>query len=83
MKDFARWTNRPGKSLIQAHLRRAFSKKLPVRMVLATTDADDTEVAGVDGNQIAKTFTVRDDLVGHVVEFDSGRFIIDFHPVPP
>ena len=81
VKDFARWTNRPGKSLIQAHLRQAYSKKLPVRMVLATTDTDETEVAGVDGNQINKTFTVRDDLVGHVVEFDSGRFIIDFHPV--
>lgn len=81
VKDFARWTNRSGKSLLQAHLKQAYSKRLPVRMVMAVTDSVDTEVAGVDGNELSKTFIVRDDLVGHVVEFDSGRFIIDFAPV--
>jgi hypothetical protein len=82
VKDFARWSKNPqGKSLLQAHLKQAYSKRLPVRMVMAVTDSVETEIAGVDGSELSKTFIVRDELVGHVVEFDSGRFIIDFHPL--
>jgi len=79
VKDFARWSKNPsGKSLLKAHLRQAYRDKLPVRMVLAQTDEVDAEVAGIAGSELSKRFLVRDDLVGSVIEFDTGRFIIDF-----
>lgn len=79
VNDFSRWSANPsGKRLLLKHLRDAFADELPVRMVLAVTDSPKAVVAGVDARKVAKTFTVKEELVGKVVEFSEYRFIIDF-----
>lgn len=54
-----------------------------MRMVLAATTDTKAVVAGVDGSKVQKTFEMRGDLVGRVVELTSAsaRFIIDFREV--
>jgi hypothetical protein len=79
VNDFSHWSANPyGKSLLRGHLKQAFEDKLPVRMVLVTTTPPKAVVAGVDASKVPKTFQVREDLVGRVIEFTSERFVIDF-----
>jgi hypothetical protein len=81
VKNFQRWkaSNPRGKLLLEEHLKQAYKDRLPVHMVVAVTEDPGTGiVVGVTGTDLDPTFSVRDDLVGKVVEFDTGRFVIDF-----
>ena len=53
---------------LSEHLTRARDASLPVRMVVTFTER---EKAG-------KSYHVRPDLTGKIVEFDGDRFVIDF-----
>ena len=71
-------TNRNGKELFRQHLRQAFVGKLRVRMVVATPRDPARIAARKEARSVPKTFSVREDLVGKVLEFDGDRFVIEF-----
>lgn len=73
----SRWQgNHIGRDLLHEHLTRAFREKLPVRMVIATLKKP--QVVTADASTQPKTFSIRKDLVGRVVEFDGDTFVIDY-----
>jgi hypothetical protein len=71
--------NRIGRKLIWTHLRTAFDRKLPVRLVIATLDRpEDADRITTDASPFSKTFSTDTNLVGRVVEFDDEKFAIEF-----
>jgi len=52
-------------------------------MVLVTTTPVKAVVAGVDASKVKKTFQVKEDLVGRMVECTNERVIIDFRVRQP
>jgi len=77
--SLSRWAgNAAGNNLLREHLTKAISDNLPVWLVIARTDATDIVDSGQDASQAAKTFGVREDLVGKVVTFDGDHFEIEF-----
>jgi len=74
----SRWrVNTPGKNLLISHISEAHASRLPVRLIIATTSDPAVVDAGEDASKIAKTFHVREDLVGHVTTFDGDNYVID------
>ena len=61
--------------LLSQHLTLARDGELPVRMIVKTPVDDGT-------NKHGRSFHVRRDLIGKLVEFDGDHFIIDFRRVP-
>ena len=55
---------------LSEHLTGARDASLPVRMIVIFPDGEKTGRGG--------TYSIRPDLTGKVVEFDGGRFVIDF-----
>ena len=51
---------------------------LPVRLVIGTSGDPGSVDAGESASDSPKTYHVREDLVGRVVEFDQDRFVIEF-----
>jgi hypothetical protein len=75
----SRWrVNTPGKNLLISHISEAYASGLPVRLIIATTRDPAVVDAGDDASKIAKTFHVREDLVGRVTSFDGDNYVIDF-----
>jgi hypothetical protein len=75
----SRWKgNELGNGLFRTHLSQAFSKNLPVRMVVATAQDTESIDHGRDASKVKKTFHVREDAVGKVIEFDGDNFVIEF-----
>ena len=74
----SRWaSNHQGKNLFVKHLKMAIDGKLPVRLVVAKVVDRKERVSG-DASSLSKTFSVVNNLVGKVVEFDGDAFAIDF-----
>jgi len=77
--SLSRWGgNELGNKLLETHLSKAFAEKLPVRMVVATAENPEAVERENDASKIKKTFHIREDLVGHVTEFDRNHFVIEF-----
>jgi len=73
----SRWSgNSAGNNLLREHLNVALAEDLPVRLVIARTEATEIVDSGKDASQAPKTFGVREDLVGRVVAFDGDGFEI-------
>jgi hypothetical protein len=71
--------NRPGRNRLWTHLRAAFDRKLPVRLVIATlARREDDHRAVTDASPLPKTFSTDSNLRGRVVEFDDEKFAIEF-----
>lgn len=66
-----------GKQLLKNHLSLAVEEDLPVRLVIATLD-DPRERTDGDASAIKKTFSIHQDAVGKVVDFDGDSFAIEF-----
>jgi hypothetical protein len=76
----SRWdSNQLGKNLFVKHLKMAIDGNLPVRLVVARQDGRKERVSG-DASSLPKTFSVVNNLVGKVVEFDGDVFAIEFRP---
>jgi hypothetical protein len=75
----SRWgNNSPGNNLLREHLIAAHSQQLPVRLVIATA-ANESELAGVtDASKVKKTFHVKENVVGKVIDFDGDAFVMEF-----
>lgn len=77
--NLARWNgNELGNNLLRAHLTLAFTEKLPVRMVVATTIRTEEVDSGRDASKLKKTFHIRDDVMGNLIEFDGDKYVIVF-----
>jgi hypothetical protein len=74
----SRWdSNHQGKNLLVKHLKMAIDGNLPVRLVVATPDNRKERVSG-DASSIPKTFSIMNNLIGKVVEFDGDTFTIEY-----
>lgn len=77
--SLSRWGgNEMGCNLLKAHLRQAMEGDLPIRMVVATAADTDAVDKGSDASKVKKTFHVREDVVGKVVEFDGDNYRIEY-----
>lgn len=75
----SRWSgNSLGNNLMREHLERAVEDDLKVRLVKATTSNTALVDSGGDASQAKNTFSVREDVVGHVTSFDGDEFVIEF-----
>lgn len=77
---FDRWSG-PGNSEFRANVTRAFETGANVRLVIARATDSNRVQRGEDGSKIPKTFAVRDDLIGTVVEIDGQNYVIEFRKV--
>ncbi|MDI9333127.1 MAG: hypothetical protein QM533_01995 [Cytophagales bacterium] len=75
----SRWKpNPPGKNLLVEHLTLALTENKPVRLIIVTTTEPDVVDRGEDASAIPKTFHIRQDVVGRVVNFDGDNFEFEF-----
>ncbi|TDK29494.1 hypothetical protein [Luteimonas terrae] len=74
---FDRWSG-AGNSEFRMNVIRAFESGASVRLVLARALEPDRVQRGEDGSKIPKTFAVRDDLIGRVVEVSGENYVIEF-----
>jgi hypothetical protein len=82
-RDFiGRWSGH-GNRLFAEHLATALRLKLPIRLVLATTNDEQLVEAGGDASKARNSFLAKPEWVGTVSSFDGDHFRIDFHRDPP
>lgn len=73
----SRWSG-PGNTLFRKHLEEAVASKLPVLLVVATTDSPEAVERGEDMSQYNNSFHTRPDLIGTIEHFDGDEFRIQF-----
>lgn len=70
-----RWSGQ-GKNELRERLQIAKQTNQPISLVIASTPHPERIDAGGDASKVPKTFAVRKDLVGQVVELEGERFSI-------
>jgi hypothetical protein len=75
--DLDRWGG-PGNAELRRCLKHAFESKQTIRAVIAKADDAASIDAGADASKVKKTFSVKDDWYGNVVEFDGRNVAIEF-----
>lgn len=73
----SRWSG-PGNNLLKSHLDIAAGESLPIRLVIARSENPEAIDSGEDASKVKKSFSVRPELVGRLVEFDGDEFVIEF-----
>lgn len=73
----SRW-NGPGNREFRENVQRAFDVGSTLRLVIAKTEEIGRVEASEDASQIKKGFSVREDLVGCVSEWDGDRYVFRF-----
>lgn len=73
----SRWSGH-GNRLFAKHLEKAWTKQLPIRIVVARTDNIALVRAGGDASTAKNTFKARPEWIGRVQEFDGDAFKIVF-----
>lgn len=79
--EFAASANRwkgPGNTEFRENVARAFESATTVRLVIVRTEEVARVEAGLDASKIKKTFSVRPDLVGKVIEWDGENYALRF-----
>ena len=79
--EFADSTDRwkgPGSSEFRQNVGRAYEEHLPVKLVIVRAEDPERVDSGDDASKIMKFFSVREDLVGKVVEWDGTNYVIQF-----
>lgn len=74
---FDRWSGL-GNAEFRRNVTRAYESDAVVRLVIARTLEPNRVQNGEDGSKIPKTFSVRQDLLGSVVEIDGENYVIEF-----
>jgi len=75
--SFSRWSG-PGNAELREKITNAFEKKQAIRLVIADTAQIKAVESGADAGALKKTFYVRDDLIGEVIEATEDRYAIQF-----
>ncbi|CAN7246164.1 hypothetical protein LJR175_001015 [Variovorax sp. LjRoot175] len=76
--------NEPGRREFERHLHAVVASRLPIKVVIAhpTSEQDAALVGNVaDESKIKKTFSVREDFVGSLADFDGDTLRIVFRRV--
>lgn len=79
--EFAASANRwrgPGNNEFRENVARAFESAATVRLVIVRTEEVARVEAGLDASRIKKTFSVRPELVGNVIEWDGENYAFRF-----
>lgn len=79
--EFADSANRwqgPGNTEFRENVAKAFESGAPVRLVIARTEEVARVEAGEDASKIKKVFSIRQDLVGRVIEWDGMNYAFRF-----
>ena len=79
--EFAASANRwrgPGNNEFRENVARAFESAATVRLVIVSTEEVARVEAGLDASRIKKTFSVRPELVGNVIEWDGENYAFRF-----
>ncbi|MCA1979269.1 MAG: hypothetical protein LDL19_08540 [Thiobacillus sp.] len=79
--EFADSVNRwqgPGNKEFRENVAMAFESGTPVRLVIARTEEVARVEAGEDASKIKKVFSIRQDLVGRVIEWDGVNYAFRF-----
>ena len=75
--QLSRW-NGAGNKLFRQHLEQAFRDQLPVRVVIVRAQDPEAVDRGIDASALKKSFSVRPELTGQIVEYDGDQFVIEF-----
>lgn len=73
----SRWSG-PGNEEFRRNLAKAHKQKSPIRLVIAQTEETAHVESGADASKVKKSFHVREDLIGQVVEYDGDTYVIRF-----
>lgn len=79
--EFADSANRwqgPGNKEFRENVAKAYESGAPVHLVIARTEEVARVEAGEDASKIKKVFTIRQDLVGKVIEWDGSNYAFRF-----
>ncbi len=79
--DLSRWSG-PGNNEFRERLAQAFNSGQVIRAVIAKSENPIAVDAGADASKIKKTFSVKADWIGKVVEFNGQKFGIEFRRSP-
>jgi len=75
--SFSRWRG-PGNAEFREKIANALKTKQAIRLVIADTRQTQDVESGADASTVKKTFYVRDDLVGEVIEATEDTYAIRF-----
>jgi len=75
--SFSRWKG-PGNTELREKVANAFKTKQVIRLVIATTSQTKAVESGADAKTLKKTFQVREDLIGEVIEASEDQYAIRF-----
>ena len=75
--SFSRWGG-PGNAELREKIANAFKTKQAIRLVIAHTTQTKDVQSGVDASKLKKTFHVREDLIGEVIEANEDTYAIRF-----
>ena len=75
--SFSRWRG-PGNAEFREKIANALKTKQAIRLVIADTKQTKDVESGADASTVKKTFYVRDDLVGEVIEATEDTYAIRF-----
>ena len=75
----SRWSG-PGNDEFRQSLAKAYELKSPIRLVIAQTEDTAHVESGADASKVKKSFHVREDLIGKVVEYDGDTYVMRFSP---
>jgi hypothetical protein len=72
-----RWSG-PGNNEFRTNVAKAYKEKSRVRLVIVNTEDTHHVDSGADASKVKKSFHVREDLVGHVIEYDGDKYTFRF-----
>jgi hypothetical protein len=75
--DLSRWEGHGNREL-RMRLLSAYASRQIIRPVIAKAESTQAVESGSDASQVNKSFSVREDWTGRVVELDEPRFVIEF-----
>lgn len=73
----SRWSG-PGNAEFRECVAKAFKTKQPIRVVITHTKHTAEVEAGADASTLPKDFSVREDWIGEVLEFDGNNYAFRF-----
>lgn len=73
----SRWSG-PGNTEFRLNIADAFAQKSRVRLVVVQTENIVYVESGQDASQVKKDFSVRDDLVGEITDYDGENYVVRF-----
>jgi hypothetical protein len=75
--SFDRWSG-PGNLEFREKVANAYHTKQKIKLVMVSTPEIDKVETGMDASRLKKAFSVREDLIGEVMEIDGESYVFRF-----